>query len=57
MKIGIHITHEAVQKIGGIGSVIAGLLTQLGILYPIEVRPTVLLIVIVPFVCLRQVGR
>ncbi|MBU4486697.1 MAG: hypothetical protein KKD38_07185, partial [Candidatus Delongbacteria bacterium] len=27
MKIGIHITHEAVQKIGGIGSVIAGLLT------------------------------
>ena len=27
MKIGIHITHEAVQKIGGIGSVVAGLLT------------------------------
>lgn len=28
MKTGIHITHEAVQKIGGIGSVIAGLLTS-----------------------------
>jgi len=28
MKIAIHITHEAVQKIGGIGSVIAGLLTS-----------------------------
>ncbi|MDA3838759.1 MAG: hypothetical protein PF574_07240 [Candidatus Delongbacteria bacterium] len=27
MKIAVHITHEAVQKIGGIGSVIAGLLT------------------------------
>jgi glycosyltransferase involved in cell wall biosynthesis len=27
MRTGIHITHEAVQKIGGIGSVIAGLLT------------------------------
>ncbi len=28
MRTGIHITHEAVQKIGGIGSVIAGLLTS-----------------------------
>ena len=27
MKIGVHITHEAVQKIGGIGSVITGLCT------------------------------
>lgn len=27
MKIGVHITHEAVQKIGGIGSVINGLCT------------------------------
>ncbi|MBN2788588.1 MAG: glycosyltransferase [Candidatus Delongbacteria bacterium] len=27
MKIAVHITHEAVQKIGGIGSVIAGLIT------------------------------
>ena len=28
MKIALHITHEAVQKIGGIGSVIAGLVTS-----------------------------
>ncbi len=28
MKTAVHITHEAVQKIGGIGSVIAGLLTS-----------------------------
>ncbi|HPC39004.1 MAG TPA: hypothetical protein PLF21_06800, partial [Exilispira sp.] len=27
MKIAIHITHEAVQKIGGIGSVINGVCT------------------------------
>jgi glycosyltransferase involved in cell wall biosynthesis len=28
MRVAVHITHEAVQKIGGIGSVIAGLLTS-----------------------------
>ena len=27
MKIGVHITHEAVHKVGGIGSVINGLCT------------------------------
>ncbi len=28
MRIAVHVTHEAVQKIGGIGSVIAGLCTE-----------------------------